>query len=146
MDLHPSLLDLAGIPLNAELDGASVVPAFSREPARTDREMVFSETYFAADHRQRVTTSEWSLLLTQQGLIPRGSTELYERGDLDQSHSLHADNPDIVEELSAKAAALSELLVSERQILQLKPLDPALMRSLEALGYVDERPAPEAAP
>ena len=146
VDLHPSLLDLAGIPLNAELDGASVVPAFSREPARTDREMVFSETYFAADHRQRVTTSEWSLLLTQQGLIPRGSTELYERGDLDQSHSLHADNPDIVEELSAKAAALSELLVSERQILQLKPLDPALMRSLEALGYVDERPAPEAAP
>ena len=142
VDLHPTLLELAGLPLDEELDGASVVPAFSREPPQTDKGWVFSETYFAADHRQRVTTAEWSLLLTHEGLIPRGSVGLYAREDSDQSDSLHLENPAVVEDLSAKAAALSELLQAERQILELEPLDSALILSLEALGYVDEKPKP----
>lgn len=140
VDLHPTVLELAGVPLDGQVDGSSVVSSFSREPAQTDKGWVFSETYFAADHRQRVTTSEWSLLLTHKGLIPRGSVELYERGDLDQSDSLHLENSVVVEQLSAKAIALSELLQGERKILELEPLDPSLIRSLEALGYVDEKP------
>jgi len=142
VDLHPTLLDLAGLPMGAELDGRSVVPSFTREPAYTDTQWVFSETYFAADHRQRISTLEWSLFITHEGLVPRGSVALYERGDLDQSDSLHMENPKVVEELSAKVAALSEVLVAERQILELEPLGPGLIHALEALGYVDNKPAP----
>jgi arylsulfatase A-like enzyme len=143
VDLHPTLLELAGLPMGVEMDGQSVVPFFTREPAATDKEWVFSETYFAADHRQRVSTLEWSLFLTHEGLIPRGSVGLYEWGDLEQSDSMHLENPKVVEELSAKAVALSELLRAERQILDLEPLEPGLILSLEALGYVDKRPAPK---
>lgn len=142
VDVNPTLLDLAGLErLPPEtVDGQSVVPSFDRTPARTARTWAFSETYFAADHRQRWTTEDWSLLLTHAGEIPRGSVELYGSDDRSQADSRHLEEPRVVEELSAEAAALSQTLMEQRLVHDLAPLKPKLIESLEALGYVDGPP------
>ncbi len=144
VDLYPTLLDLAGVPLDHPVQGRSLVPlltggslppaesfaentnirAFERKAFRTPR-FKFVESYPRAPARA-------------QG-IDQPQIELFDlRRDPKEYRNVAGRYPDLVRLLEQR---MSALVAGARRLDEQVPdgLDPDLRKRLEALGYVGNR-------
>lgn len=146
IDLHPTLLELAGLP-DPGVDGRSLAAQARGESEQSGKELGFSETFFASDHRMRASTPEWVYIRNDQGARDRGEHELYAAADRQQSENLALLEPGVVEALSGRVETLAQGVHSERLVLDLdEDLDDELRGRLEALGYIEDPALPEGKP
>lgn len=110
MDLYPTLARLAGAapPSDRVIDGKDIWPLLSGEPgAKSPHEAFY---YYFMDQLQAVRAGRWKLYLPQAG--KKGSSgqqasaalRLYDlEADLGEEHDLAAQQPEIVQRLTAAA-------------------------------------------
>jgi len=133
-DIMPTLLDMTGLPVPAEVQGRSLVPGFFR-PDEAPDPLAYSETYYPRYH------FGWSELRAVQDsrykLILAPDPELY---DLDQDpaekQNLAAERPGQVQDLQRRALALFEEYGRNAQALDYRKVDEDTREKLAALGYV----------
>lgn len=136
VDILPTLLDLAGLPALAGLDGRSVLPAVAG-PGWPQRPIV-SETDGSAAGRlgatRTVRRGELKLITSTMSGTPR--EQLFDlAADPGEQIDLHAARPDAVAALDAElAAALVRQTVSRPQP---RAADAATRERMRALGYVE---------
>ena len=136
VDVLPSVLEYARLPLPASLEGHSLLPLLrgeQRAPA-----FVWSQTKRGGAHALRV--GEWKLIRGGDGeQLFRISTDPDERVDLRDAEPARAAL------LGAQLDALLAAAASRRAALGAPlegALDPETARQLEALGYLEEAPPP----
>ncbi|MGI9197957.1 MAG: sulfatase-like hydrolase/transferase [Candidatus Nanopelagicales bacterium] len=108
IDLAPTMLNLAGAPIPASMQGASLVPLLKDEPTQW-REEVFYEYFedfpYQVPPSQAVRTSDWLYVEYARGLPP----ELYDlRADPQEQANL-AEDPAYAAKRSELSARLAEL-------------------------------------
>jgi arylsulfatase A-like enzyme/Tfp pilus assembly protein PilF len=133
-DIMPTLLDMTGLPVPAEVQGRSLVPGFFRPEAEKEG-LVYSETYYPRYH------FGWSELRAVQDrrykLILAPELELY---DLDQDpqekQNLAAGRPALVQDMRKRAETLIERYGRNAHELDYLKIDEETRERLAALGYV----------
>ncbi len=146
VDLHPTLLDLLGVPLEHRVDGRSLVPLL--EGGELPEVDAFAESLnvkFRDAKALRSKNYKYVFSYPKAPGVERGieqQRELYDlTRDPGEQHDLAADRPDAVAELDARLQTLLELLADPSE-LELDPdlegLDPDLRERLEALGYLGD--------
>ena len=133
-DIMPTLLNMSGLPVPAEVQGRSLVPGFFRPDGGEDV-LAYSETYYPRYH------FGWSELRTVQDrrykLILAPELELY---DLDQDpgekQNLAAGRPAVVQDLRKRAEALIENYGRNAHELDFRKIDEETREKLAALGYI----------
>jgi arylsulfatase A-like enzyme/Tfp pilus assembly protein PilF len=133
-DIMPTLLDMTGLPIPAEVQGRSLVPAFFR-PDGEKEGLAYSETYYPRYH------FGWSELRAVQDrrykLILAPELELY---DLDQDpgekQNLAASRPALVQDMQKQADTLIERYGRNAHQLDYLKVDEETRERLAALGYV----------
>jgi arylsulfatase A-like enzyme len=135
IDLVPTLMEAAGVPMTRRLEGRSLFSVASATWYEDRR--IYS--YLDLDGRRGIasTTARWKLILPLGGMGFRGPALYYRRND-------PTERRDVASEHSVLAGyeatcARSALARMERHavVSEAGTLDPAERRDLEALGYVD---------
>jgi len=140
VDVLPTLLDLAGLPLPNWLAGRSLVPAMKGQPE--DAVGALAELDLSGNVADSWRTQRWRLIRSGR----EGTPQLYDLdADPHETSDVAAQHPDVVAELeaelaSAKAAGRerARLFGGGREV----TLTPGIQHDLEALGYAgaDGRP------
>jgi arylsulfatase A-like enzyme/uncharacterized protein HemY len=135
-DVMPTILDMAGLPIPAEVQGRSLVPLFFNP----DKEIpgfgfAYSETYYPRFHYG------WSDLKSYQNrrfkLILAPELELYNVADDPQERkNLAAEDPQAARDLYAKASQFLEQMSRNAVSVDLTKMDEETKQRLAALGYV----------
>ncbi len=133
-DIMPTLLDMTGFPVPAEVQGRSLVPGFFR-PEGVEDEMAYSETYYPRYHYG------WSELRAVQDrrfkLILAPELELYDlEQDPTEKQNLAAAKPAQVQDLRRRAETLFDTYSQNAHELDFKRVDEETREKLAALGYV----------
>jgi len=141
VDVAPTLLTLAGLPLTDDLDGVSQLPVLQGAPPASPQR-VFTETRFGNEHKGRFTTPEWVFIQNfDKGKSgwPRGRQELYAVGDRYQDQNVVGDNQAAAERFGAEMKALRAELEARALSWERGQSadDEDVRRALEALGYVE---------
>jgi arylsulfatase A-like enzyme len=143
IDIVPTILELAHVPLPAGLEGSSLVPLMTGEESRV-RPFALSETPYA--DAKMITDGQWKLIeRTGKASARPGLTDRYAKGselydlatDPHERRDLFATRPDVVKRL--REAMWDMLPVKERTRLEAgEPLrlDPHLIERLRSLGYL----------
>jgi arylsulfatase A-like enzyme/Flp pilus assembly protein TadD len=134
VDIMPTVLEMAGLPLPAEVQGRSLVTSFLAPGAGADR-LSYSETYYPRFHYG------WSDLRSVQDgrfkLILAPVPELYDlERDPGEAKNLVYLEKRIYEDLSARAEALMAEAGRGALTVDLKKVDEETREKLAALGYV----------
>jgi len=143
VDLKPTLLELAELESEVRMDGDSRARVLQEGLAETGETGVFTETYFASDHRARWTTPEWTYIAnytigSRKDVEDRGRFELYAADDLEQAETVYADNMLVAKELADAMEVVREAALEEQLVWSTgDELDVDMERALEALGYVE---------
>jgi arylsulfatase len=145
IDLAPTLLDLAGVPVPASFTGHSWLTAppsidppgalFERlEPQWTTRHVLSPGRYGVAEWGMR--EGPWKLIYTD------GRVRLFDlSADPKETKSVDAEHPDVVRLLVGRIARTSPTLVGREQPPHVDPtqgVERPLTEALKALGYLDE--------
>jgi arylsulfatase A-like enzyme/predicted Zn-dependent protease len=135
-DVMPTILDMAGLPIPAEVQGRSLVPLFF-DPNKEIPGLGFaySETYYPRFHYG------WSDLKSYQDrrfkLILAPDLELYDvANDPQEQKNLAAENPQAARDLYAKATQFLEQMSRNAVSQDLTKMDEETKQRLAALGYV----------
>ena len=134
VDVMPTVCEMAGIPVPAEVQGRSLVPSFFSPGAASDR-LAYSETFYPRYHYG------WSDLRSVQDgrfkLIIAPVPELYDL-DLDpgEEKNLVYLEKKVYEDLSARAEVLMEKSGHNALEVDLQKVDEETREKLAALGYV----------
>ena len=143
VDLKPTLLDLLAVPSEAAVDGDSRAEVLREGRSETGETAVFTETYFASDHRARWSTPEWTLIANytvgvQRGVEHRGRFELYRAEDDTQAATVYREHVETAKELSLDMEELRRQLMQEQRVWAGgEELSGDMQQALEALGYVE---------
>lgn len=134
VDIMPTVCDMAGIPVPAEVQGKSLVPSFFRPGAAADR-LAYSETFYPRYHYG------WSDLRSVQDgrfkLIIAPVPELYDLGkDPGEEKNLVYLEKEVFEDLSARAEALMREAGQNALEVDLGKVDEETREKLAALGYI----------
>ncbi|MCX6571286.1 MAG: sulfatase-like hydrolase/transferase [Candidatus Aminicenantes bacterium] len=134
VDVMPTVCEMAGIPVPAEVQGRSLVPSFFSPGAATDR-LAYSETFYPRYHYG------WSDLRSVQDgrfkLILAPVPELYDLDrDPGEEKNLVYLEKKAFEDLSARAGVLMEEAGRNALEVDLKKVDEETREKLAALGYV----------
>jgi arylsulfatase A-like enzyme/predicted Zn-dependent protease len=134
VDVMPTVLEMAGIPVPAEVQGRSLVPSFFAPGAAADR-LAYSETFYPRYHYG------WSDLRSVQDgrfkLILAPVPELYDLDrDPGEENNLVYLEKKVFEDLSARAGALMEEAGRNALEVDLQKVDEETREKLAALGYV----------
>ena len=135
VDLLPTVLDAAGLPLPDGLAGVSLLPLVAGGAAALDR-AVYSESFYPLLHYG------WAPLRAVRGerykLISVPRPELYDlEGDRLESRNLYEAEPDIAGELDARLQALRRDMERDAPVTEAAAeLDPETIDRLRALGYL----------
>jgi len=134
VDIMPTVLEMAGLPRPAEVQGRSLVPSFFAPGARSDR-LAYSETFYPRFHYG------WSDLRSVQDgrfkLILAPVPELYDlERDPGEGKNLVYLEKRIYEDLSARAEAFMAEAGRGALTVDLKKVDEETREKLAALGYV----------
>jgi arylsulfatase A-like enzyme/Flp pilus assembly protein TadD len=135
-DIMPTVLDMVGLPIPAEVQGRSLVPLFF-DPNREESGAgyAYSETYYPRFHYG------WSDLKSYQDrrfkLILAPDLELYDVfNDPQEQKNLAGENPQAARDLYARAAQFLERTSRNALSLDLTKMDEETKQRLAALGYV----------
>ena len=133
-DILPTVCEMTGLPVPAEVQGRSLVPELFRPGALPDR-LAYAETYYPRYHYG------WSELRSVQDgrfkLIVAPVPELYDlAADPGESKNLVYLEKDVYEDLSARAAAFMEEAGRNALEVGMQNIDEETREKLAALGYV----------
>jgi len=133
-DIMPTVCEMAGIPVPAEVQGRSLVPSFFAPGAAADR-LAYSETFYPRYHYG------WSDLRSVQDgrfkLIVAPVPELYDLDrDPGEEKNLVYLEKKVFEDLSAQAGVLMEKAGRNALEVDLQKVDEETREKLAALGYV----------
>jgi len=132
VDLMPTILDLAGVPLNESLEGRSLHPLFSGGNV-DPRPHFFND--FARPERISVRADGYTLIRSGRKGVPR----LFSDSDPSQSEDVAASEPDQLRALARVAKAFletqeeSKIQTGETKI----EASPEELERLRSLGYLD---------
>jgi len=134
VDVMPTVLEMAGIPVPAEVQGKSLVPSFFRPGAAADR-LAYSETFYPRYHYG------WSDLRSAQDgrfkLILAPVPELYDLDrDPGEEKNLVYLEKKVFEDLSARAQVLIEQAGRNALEVDVNKVDEETREKLAALGYI----------
>lgn len=134
VDVMPTVCEMAGIPVPAEVQGRSLVPSFFAPGAAADR-LAYSETFYPRYHYG------WSDLRSVQDgrfkLILAPVPELYDLDrDPGEEENLVYLEKKVFEDLSARAGVLMEEAGRNALEVDLQKVDEETREKLSALGYV----------
>ena len=133
VDLMPTLLELAGAPLPAGVQGSSLVPFLTGRPAAGPH-AAFSESPFFGRSRA-VAFGDHHLLLN----LKTGATELYDvRNDPLEQDDIAASKPPVLEIMAGLLHSWEEEVASSTvdRSGEPAPLDEETLEQLRQLGYV----------
>jgi arylsulfatase A-like enzyme len=137
IDVMPSLLDYAGLPLPDPVEGRSLLPLLRGEAAPP----AFVWSTLRRGGATALRVGEWKLIRSgRDEQLFRVTTDPGEQLDL------RAAEPVRAAQLAAQLDALLAAAENRRAAFgagEVAPLDADTARQLEALGYLDELPAPE---
>jgi hypothetical protein len=137
LDLAPTLLDFAGVPIPEEMEGVSLLPLL--EGREIDLPAVFVvETEYRDMNKIGAYTKEWNFIVSRdghEGVNPRelqrvGHTENGRRTDLAERF------PGVSAELAAYLHRWEGAHPKARPALQHRALSPEESEQLRALGYL----------
>ncbi|MBN2409634.1 MAG: sulfatase-like hydrolase/transferase [Candidatus Aminicenantes bacterium] len=134
IDIMPTALEMAGLPVPGQVQGESLVPFFF-QPEKEAGRYVYSETYYPRFHYG------WSELRgfqnKRQKLILAPQKELYDlAADPDETRNLALIESGILNTLDAAAAGFIEERSRNAYELDIRKVDPETRERLAALGYV----------
>lgn len=141
VDVHPTLLGLAGLPKSAQVDGVDLSPLLLAEPGakalltrlrerpifaiRSDLKGPFSGTWM-------VLKKNWKLM------VRRESAELYDLSqDPSEQNSLHGKAPEIQSELEGLLQGHREQARIQAPQTESIEVDPETVEALRAMGYIE---------
>ena len=142
VDIHPTVLDLLGIPLDHPVDGRSQAAAVRGEVDEASHEVVFAETFFRQVHRSTAFDGEHQLVrdYAKGRLDGRRTDRLYAASDPGATVDVKADHPEATTALAMAldawelhVKALSEAAVDAAP----REVDAGTRKMLEELGYVE---------
>jgi arylsulfatase A-like enzyme/Flp pilus assembly protein TadD len=133
-DIMPTVCEMAGIPMPAEVQGRSLVPAFFRSGSLPDR-LAYAETFYPRYHYG------WSELRSVQDgrfkLIIAPVPELYDLDrDPGEEKNLVYLEKEVFEDLSARAETLMEEAGRNALEVDMQKIDEETREKLAALGYI----------
>ncbi len=134
VDVLPTICRMTGLPVPAEVQGRSLVPAFSGGPDR-GAPLVYSETYYPRVHfgwseLAAVQDGRWKLILA-----PR--PELYDlAADPAEANNLAEREAGVFAELGARARTFMARAGRNAYEMDAAKVDAATRERLAALGYV----------
>jgi tetratricopeptide (TPR) repeat protein len=135
-DVMPTVLDMTGLPIPAEVQGRSLVPLFfAPEKEIPGIGFAYSETYYPRFHYG------WSDLKSYQDrrfkLILAPDLELYDvASDPQEQKNLAGENPQEARDLYALATQFLERTSRNAVSVDLSKMDEETKQRLSALGYV----------
>jgi arylsulfatase A-like enzyme/predicted Zn-dependent protease len=134
VDVMPTVLEMAGLPVPSEVQGESLVP-FLLQPAKAADRYAYSETYYPRYHYG------WSELRgfqdRQLKLIIAPNKELYDlTADPEETNNLASVETGRLAKLEAAAAGFIEKHSRNAYELDIRKIDPETREKLAALGYV----------
>ena len=140
LDLHPTLLELLGVPATPDLDGLSFAPLVrGEEGATTPRDAIVFEVHSPLRCiGEAILVGEYKLVRIEKDYQGRRNRRLLFRvsDDPDEHRDLAAELPEVVAELEAR---LDEILADWRRNTLPKPDAPEAELdedTLRALGYL----------
>ena len=133
-DIMPTVCEMAGVPVPAEVQGRSLVPEFFRPGSLPDR-LAYAETYYPRFHYG------WSELRSVQDdrfkLILAPVPELYDlAADPDEEKNLVYLEKRAFDDLSARAEILMEEAGRNALEVDMQNIDEETREKLAALGYI----------
>lgn len=135
VDIFPTTLGLAGLPVPDGLDGVSLVPWLSPTPAEPLKgRNVYLESLYAYRHYGWAPQKAW--VTDERKLIDSTTPELYDAWDIQQRADLALTNADEVSKLTADLDAYTEGLVTEDAAAGRAELSEERLQQLAALGYI----------
>jgi arylsulfatase A-like enzyme/predicted Zn-dependent protease len=134
VDVMPTVLEMAGLPVPPQVQGESLVPFLFR-PAEEPERYAYSETYYPRFHYG------WSELKSYQNkaykLIIAPQKELYDlTTDADEMRDLASAEADVLARLDAAAAGIIAKHSQNAHQLDFRKIDPETREKLAALGYI----------
>jgi arylsulfatase A-like enzyme/Tfp pilus assembly protein PilF len=134
VDVMPTVLEMAGLPVPAEVQGESLVPLFFK-PEDDRVRYAYSETYYPRYHYG------WSELSGFQNdrykLIIAPQKELYDlTADADEMRDLSSAEPGILAQLETAAAKFVAARSANAHQVDYRQMDPETREKLSALGYI----------
>jgi arylsulfatase A-like enzyme len=143
LDVAPTILGRAGIPVPPTLQGVDLALSAQERPERN--RIVFAEEDHEGNVLRAVRTEEWKLIEANAG-NPRGlaALELFDvEQDPGEQRDLSGERTDRVAELRRHADAQEQLARSQKQGgAATAELSAAEQEALRQLGYLEEEPAP----
>ncbi|MCB9795275.1 MAG: sulfatase [Alphaproteobacteria bacterium] len=138
VDLFPTLMELTGVPAPEGLHGDSRAAEARGERDETEETAVFTETFYAAEHRVRITTPEWTFIHTDP-VTPKGNprTELYKATDPMQATDVSTKNKARVAAFEAQREAWSAPLEAAQEIWEAGERSEEMDEQLRELGYIE---------
>jgi arylsulfatase A-like enzyme len=153
IDMLPTIVDLAGLPMPEITQGQSLAPLLMGQEGWEPRPVIFDEFYGSfksdtLDGRIDVVDGRWgaSLLVNLEPSPPEENGRaapllLFDLlNDPNLSHSLHEERPDLVEKytefLEAQWAAHQALAQRFTRSGDGPAMTPEQLRTLRALGYI----------
>lgn len=135
VDVLPTVCDMTGLPVPAEVQGRSLVPDFFSPGAAPADRLAYSETYYPRYHYG------WSELRSVQDgrfkLILAPVPELYDlQADPGEKKNLVYLEKKVYEDLSARAGTLIEEAGRNAHEVDLRKVDEETREKLAALGYI----------
>lgn len=134
IDLMPTALDMAGIPVPSQVQGKSLVPSFFK-PKKSSTSYAYSETFYPRFH------FGWSELKSFQDakfkLIIAPETELYDLiKDPEEELNLASSDKRVLADLENKASQYMERYSQNAFELDQRKIDEETREKLAALGYI----------
>jgi arylsulfatase A-like enzyme/predicted Zn-dependent protease len=135
-DVMPTVLEMAGLPAPAEVQGRSLVPQFfDPEAGAAEGGWAYSETFYPRFHYG------WSDLKSYQDrkykLILAPELELYDlENDPGEQRNLADTNPQVTRDLFARATQFIDRASKNAVSVDMSRMDEETKQRLAALGYV----------
>jgi len=135
LDLAPTVLDVAGIPVPQTMQGVSLWPGAAQPRA----EILFAELSFRANTIRSIRQGPRKLIVAQEGnpdgrgLPPLALFDL--QADPDEQQNLAEREPDAAQALRAALDQVMTLAASQAVVPQTGELDAATRERMRQLGY-----------
>jgi arylsulfatase A-like enzyme len=137
LDVPPTLLDFAGVPIPDGLDGVSLLPLLDRADASLPPVLI-SETEYRDMKKIAAFEGDWKYVASRDGHAGTAPRELQRSGRPENGRrtDVSARHPERVERLAAYVAKWEAEHPREKPTLQERALPPAEVEQLKALGYL----------
>ena len=133
VDVMPTMLDLAGFPLPAQVQGQSLVPAFTRKSK--EERWAYSETYYPRFHYGWSELKGWQNRRYKLIMAPR--LELYDlQQDPEEKNNLIDSFPQLGRQFLAQLESFVEETSQGAFEIDYTHIDEETRQKLTALGYI----------